>query len=60
MENRELTEALNRLMQSVTDYQKFVAGTRSMQLAVEGVRDPALAVAAAELALRNFSTSQDY
>jgi hypothetical protein len=56
--NESLTETLNRLAQSIADYRAFARTTRSHQLAVEGVRDPVLAVARAELALKNFPTSQ--
>jgi hypothetical protein len=50
--NETLKETLDRLAKEIADYRKFVAGTRSQQLAIDGVRDSALLVARAELALR--------
>jgi hypothetical protein len=39
MNNDSLIEILDRLTLALADYQQFVSGTRSMQLAIEKARE---------------------
>jgi hypothetical protein len=38
--NESLNEALDRLAKAVANYKEFVANSRSMQLAIEGLYEP--------------------
>lgn len=49
----QLEEAILRLKQANAEYKNFVRTTRSQELACEGARDAVLAIARAELALKN-------